>query len=266
MNKSKRVKIFKVVACIFLAIALLVLGGCSGDETKKVQQGMTAYLQERYGIEFEVEKPYITGGGDASHYQAKAHPKEQREPIFLVNGDSYPVRLNGKYDDDYLKKKWDYQGKLEIEKKIREIYGESADYAVSYSFGGGSYVLKDLDYSQVFEASKNSKINSTSAILYDVFIDGAQFNKEKEAEKVYKLLKPYIFDFSNNYNVYITYIDKSDKEDYLKNTKLYSDKAYRNIYSANKDKKILGYFCLRSTKEKPYIINSGSDIIKFSEY
>jgi hypothetical protein len=267
--KSKRARVLKVVAYIILTILVIELGGCSifDGKGKEVQRGMAVYLQEKYGMEFEVEMPYVIGDYSLAHYQAKAHPKGQSQPEFLVNDRSSldEAGFIGKYDDYYMEKKWNYQGRMEIEKKIREIYGETADFTVRYGFGGGSYALKDLDYTQVVEIGKSRGNNGTSDLSCDVFMDGAQFNKEAEAEKAYKLLKPLIFDLGNRYNVYILYIDKSDKDDYQKNSKLYHDKTYNHEYLANKDKKILGYFRISCSPEKTSIINSGSDIIKFSE-
>lgn len=272
--ENKKSATLKVIVCVSLAFALLLLGGCfaSGGKTQKVQQGMAAYLHDRYGIEFDVGKPYVTGSMSTAHYQAKVHPKEQPEIEFLVNDQSSLEDAgSGKYADYYLEAKWSYQGKQEVEKKLRKVYGEGADFrVVSYEFGGGSYVLKDLDYVQVFEKTHaEGNIN----IDYDIYMESTQFNKEIEAQKAYHIFKSFILDYgTSRYYFSVTYIDKSFKQDYLENSKPYIDKwrvLHRGVHFSDKyekeieDKNLLGRISIGPKPSETIVINRENDLVKY---
>jgi hypothetical protein len=264
----------RVITCILMSLFLFGLSGCD-DRPQKVQQGMKTYLQDRYGIEFVVGQPYVTGSMDTAHYQAKAYPKGQPEIKFTVDEMSRLHEASKEYNPDYfrdyyLKAKWNYQGTKAIEIKMREIYGESVDMRVNYDFSGGGYANRNLDFEKVFEKSKNS--GSHIYLNYVIFMDETQFNKETEASKSYSIIKPFVLDNKGaDYTISILYIAKALKEDYLANPTPYFDKAINKIYQGNKEKKILCHFWLRAFPPayenlKPREIRSSEDIIKFSEY
>lgn len=266
---SKKLTMF---AGILLGMVLIMMSGCSKTSatTEQVRQGMTAYLNDRYSMEFEVDTPAIVGDGNGAIHRAKAHPKGQPEIQFLVsdwmsvNKHQIPDPTK-RYSDNYLDEKWFYQGEQEIAKKLREVYGPEVDFCMgTYEFTCGGYALKDLDYGEVFEKSHGK---GRVFLSYVIFMDSAQFNKATEAEKVYKILKPFVVDYgTEDYVVSVKYIDKADKRDYLSNPDPYNDKARKQDYSGNKDKKIIENFWIRSSAAKPLALNSSSDIIKFSEY
>lgn len=261
-KSGKQFGIRTVLSFILLAMVLVILGGCSlpGGKAEKVRQGMTAYLQDRYGLEFEVGKPYVTGSMSTAHYQAKAHPKGQPPMEFLVNDESSLENAgSGNYSEYYLEAKWSYQGKQEVEKKLREVYGEGADFNISnYEFVGDS-AFKDLDYAQVFEKSHGRGLIH---LHYDVFMNGAHFNKEAETIKAYQIMKSLVLDFGGGYSFSVTYIDKAFKQDYLTKPRDYIglDKAYQGGELLNFLQ--VGYI----SSSKPIAINSGSDLVEFLKY
>jgi hypothetical protein len=265
----------KLIACILISLLLLVLAGCD-DRPQKVQQGMKTYLQDRYGIEFVVGLPYVTGSMDTAHYQAKAYPKWQPEIKFVVDEMSRLHEAGKEYNpeyfrDYYLKEKWNYQGSKAIEKKMRELYGESVDMRVSYDFGRGGYAHRELDFDQLFK----QRLNSTISLRIELFIDSTEFNNETEAAKAFAILKTFILDNkSKHYHFDVIFIDKADKQDYLSNKDPYSKKtskkAFPEVRYSDKyeevinSKRVPGCFRLYSTSEKPLKLNSSSDLIRFS--
>jgi hypothetical protein len=273
-NRSRVDKMLQIAGTISLVFFLLALSGCD-DRPQKVQQGMKAYLQDRYGIEFVVGQPYVTGSMDTAHYQSKAHPKGQPEIKFNVDemsrldeaGKEYKPEY---YRDYYLEAKWDYQGEQAIEKKMREIYGASVDMKVSYRFSGGRFEQMNWDFDKVFKANPNSIIS----LNIEIFMDGSKFNNETEAAKAYAILKAFILDNkSKEYFFDVIFLDKADKQDYLANSDLYVKKtilkyhpktSYSNKYKKEINaKRVLGCFRMGSSSEKPVKINSVSDLMKY---
>lgn len=260
MDKVYANKIHRVCIGMLLAVSLIVMGGCSvmKSEKEKVQESMAAYLKNKYSNEFEVNTPYMTGSMGTAHYQAKAHLKGQPEIEFKVNGDNYDYRMNGKYDDNYLTTKWSYQGRQEVEKKLKEVYGGDADFKVRrYEFVGNS-TFKDLDYTQVFEKSHGTGL---IYIAYDIFMDSAKFNKEEESRKAYQILKAFVLDFGSDvYSFDVTYINQAFKQDYLENFGQYlNTKAYQ-------EKKLLGWLQVSFASSESKAINSSSDLNNFFKY
>jgi hypothetical protein len=274
-NEAKYSVSLKIIAFLFISLLMFTLFGCD-DRPQKVQQGMKTYLQDRYGIEFVVGQPYVTGSMDTAHYQAKAHPKGQPEIKFTVDEMSRVNEAGNEYKpeyfrDYYLKEKWNYQGSQAIEKKMREIYGESVDMKITYDFGKGGYAHRDLDFDQLFK----QRLNSIISLRIELFIDSTQFNNETEAAKAFAILKTFILDNkSKHYHFDVIFIDKADKKDYLADKDPYSKKtskkAFPEVRYSDKyeevinSKRVPGCFRLYSTSEKPLKINSSSDLIIFS--
>jgi|WetSurMetagenome_2_1015567.scaffolds.fasta_scaffold41005_2 hypothetical protein len=270
----KRNRTLMKIALITLALLMFILSGCD-SRAPKVQKGMKAYLEAKYGIEFLVGPPYVEGDMGNAHYIAKAMPKGQPGIIFIVRDQSKLDKAGepGDYGDYYLNEKWNYQGKVAIEKKMKEIYGESVDMKVSYDFGGGGYAQKDLDFEQVFEIRKNRSKASINLNI-EIFMDSSQFNKEVEVEKAYKILKMFVIDFgSKSYSFDAIFIDKVDKKDYLANSDPYIKKTIKKFdpearypepyASVINSKRVPGCFRLWSSQEEPVTIRSSKDLHKF---
>lgn len=224
-------------------------------EKEQVQESMVVYLNSKYGMEFEVNSPYITGSMRTSHYQAKVHPKSQPEIEFLINGDVYSERMNGKYTESYPTAKWSYQGKQEVEKKLREVYGENGDFNISAYEFHANVALRDLDYAQVFE-----KGGVSIELHYEIFIDSAKFDKEVEAGKAYQILKSLILDNkSTSYEFSVRYIDKALKQDYQDQEK---SGRHCGIDELHEQKKLLNF--LQSDYKS--VVNNDRELVKFLKY
>jgi hypothetical protein len=283
-NGGNRNKILRVIITFFLiSTLLLVLSGCD-NRSPKIHKLMYDYLHERYGMEFVVGQLRAAGDIASAGCEAKAYPKGQPHLEFEVDYQNNCFRGEIKKDqlrDNFLSKRWSYQGKLEIEKKIREVYGDSAEFVVEYDIGGGDYKDRDLGYWQMMEQIRGTS-GVAERLYYTVFVDGENFNKEKEAGKAYQILKTFVLDYGFTDPAFIvTFIDKVDKQDYLAASKKYEDQLFRNLseqkgfrheYRPPNQPKILGCFMLRpliklDVGDQMYRkIKSGKDIIKYSKY
>lgn len=259
-NRKLR-RIGKVIIFLVVVSAIIWPNYKSNVEAENARKSMVASLQEHYGLEFEVGKPYQTGSFRT--YEALAYPKGQPAIKFKVK-QGY---------DNYLLIKWNYQGKMEVEKKLRAIYGEQADFRISSCsfFFGDAY--KDLDFTQALEKTRGNDKTKTE-LSYDVFIDGFQFKQDEEAKKAFEVIKTFVLDHDkDHFNFSVVYIDKADKQDFLANSKpyyrnwsfLYYDKlTKRNKYEQEiEGKNMLGYLRVFPSSSKPAVINDASDLIKY---
>ena len=260
-NSSKKDIVLKLITLLTLVLAVMMLPGCLGQKQEQVRKEMTAYLNERYGLEFVVGKPYLTGSGLTTHYEAIAYPKGQPEIKFEVY-QNYNTGDPKDYGDNYLLKKWSYQGKLEIAKKLRQVYGESVDFRIVYRFGDPDYAFKDLDFAEAF---KKSRGKGQFYLFYDLFVDGTQINKLAEAEKAYKIMKPFVLDYGGAYYDFaVVYINKAYKQEYLENMDKYqNDGEYRKLFN---ERKTLGYLLVRQSPLAHIEVSKGSDLVKYFEY
>jgi hypothetical protein len=224
------------------------------SEKAQVQKNMAEYLKNKYGMEFEVGAPYMTGSANASQYQAKAFPKDHPEYEFKINSDYYANRMSkDRFSEWYLNTKWSYQGRLEVEKKMREVYGEG-NYHIDYYEFFANAAFKDLDYAQAFE-----KHEGIVKLHYTIFLSYDGFNKVVEASKVFDIFKAFIIDYKPDlFRFSVTYINKDYKGDYLgENRHLYSD--FDKIYKAGK---LLNFIRV----ENKCVINDYQELIPLYEY
>lgn len=150
----------KIMLVVMVCAIFVYIGGCSitSQKSKHIEQGMTEYLNKKYGMEFEfVEKPYSTGNdGFGYKYQAKVIPVGKPELEFFVEQEDREHPYN--FIDGYLQVKWTYEGKQEIEKKIKEVYGSETDFDLKYTFRCNKEEFKDLSYSEVINQC-NENVN-----------------------------------------------------------------------------------------------------------
>lgn len=221
-----------------------MIEGCSmfDGKSKEVQENMASYLAETYNKEFVVESPRITGNEGFGYrvWQAKAHPKDQPEIEFNVRWD---VGEPGAYYDGYLRMLWSAQGKKEIGQYLKELYGQ--EVPLNYEFSVADKSLQNLNHSQVISQSKDKIYFS---LVYYVLVTG-DFDKQKEAEKVFEVLQKYIF--SNDIKVYhliVYYVNPHFKENTLSESnqtdishhfeQLYKENKLYNYLSLNRKSNI----------------------------
>ena len=231
-----------------------------GEKSKEVQQGMTEYLNKKYGIEFEfVEKPYLTGNeGFGYKSQAKVIPVGKPELEFFVEEKN---KNTGVYIDGYLQVKWTYEGKQEIEKKIREVYGSETDFDLRYTFRYNKEEFKDLSHTEVITKCNG---NANIDIICYIFSD-EKFNKYEEVEKAYKILKPYLIDNKINYYDFDVIVFKQKyKQEYVSNGNTTGKKSFDILHEEGALINFLKVYNLKQTH--PIEVNSSSDLIKFFQY
>lgn len=249
---------------VFLLLCF-ILSGCSMSDgkAKQVQQGMTKYLKSTYNKEFVVQEPYLTGNeGEGYFYQAKAYPKGKPELEFFVEGDKYN---SGPYIDGYLQVLWTYQGKQKLEKALRQVYGDSF-YIDNYEFRYNQKKFKDLNYPEVI-----GKCNGNATIFLAYYIFSDQFNKEIEAEKAYKIMKPFLLDYGiNKYNITVLYFTKGFEDEFKLNGNDYGqDKdGERKTYDMlHREKKLTNAFLTYHLKDThPIKVEKSRDLIRWFKY
>jgi hypothetical protein len=237
--KRLRTVIQKNISCS-LVITAIVMGGLlvSCGNTEEVREGMTQYLKKTYETEFVVGKPYKRNLGVFGYdYQANVHPKDNPEVEFIIRGDR---DNSGVYLEYYLPALWSYQGKKEIDKSLRNIYGELY-FLDWYDFGFNNNKFKEMNHSQVITKC-NGKANIK--ISYYVFADDP-IDKKNEAKKIYKLLKTYMINNSiEKYSVNVYFLKKSLKNnpwkfrDEFKNLKSISE-ASEKLDRLHKEKVLI---------------------------
>lgn len=225
------ISILIIAACTFAFIiygSFKLIGGSSisNQKSEQLKQEMNEHLNKKYGMEFEfVQRPKLVGneGFGYNTYQAKAIPKGQPELEFIVAGDK---STPGVYVDYYLKSKWSNEGKNEIEKTIKEVYGSETDFILKYEFNFNDKEFKDLSHMQVLDKCKPYVI-----ITYDIFSD-EKFDKNKEAEKAYKTMKPYLYDNKiNNYMFIISFYSKEYKQKYIALNGRLDEKSWDTLHN-----------------------------------
>jgi hypothetical protein len=241
------------------------MGGCSmnSKKSKEVQEGMNAYLSEKYGGEFEfVKKPYLTGNeGSPSIYQAKVIPASKPEMEFFVECDK---DNSGAYIDGYLQVKWTYEGEQEVKKKIQEVYGADTDFVLSYTFSCNNEEFKDLNHSEVL-AKFNGDVYVNISI--DIFSE-ENFDKNVESEKAYEIMKPFLLDNKiNYYDFNVLFFTKEFKAEYDKNPKGNEYGKGKDFDVLYKEKKLINFLKAYNLKKThPIEVNSSSDLIKWFRY
>jgi hypothetical protein len=157
--RVKRTVIFRIILLILLAIIILIAAGYFkvSDKNTEMQKSMADYLHRTYGKEFVVEKSVFYRNKWLGHknYTSAAYPKDQPDLKFHVIVDMNP----GRFKDNYLGTKWSKQGTAEMEKKLREVYGEDfwlEEYWISYN----DKKVKELDHSEIMRRyADKSQVN-----------------------------------------------------------------------------------------------------------
>ncbi len=174
----------KILLSAFLLLSTIFLGGCfsSCGETAQIQKNMTDGLKKIYGKEFVVERPHMTGDpGFGYHYESRAYPKDNPDVKFTV---AYDMNQDGKYGENYLVMLWSHQGRQELYKMLRSIYGD--DFIIlTYSFDYFNKDFKSLNHSETLKASGGLV---RLAIKYIIFTDKI-IDKNQEADHNYKIMK-----------------------------------------------------------------------------
>ncbi|NRY59996.1 hypothetical protein [Clostridium beijerinckii] len=233
----------------------------SDQKSKEVQQGMTEYLNKKYGMEFEfVKEPYLTGNeGFGYKYQAKVIPAGKPELEFFVEQEDREHPYN--FIDGYLQVKWTYEGKQEIEKKIKEVYGAETDFVLKYTFRYNKEEFKDLNYKEVIDRCNG---NLYIAINYFVFSD-EKFDKYEEVEKAYKILKPYLLDNKiDNYDFNVMFCTNKYRQEYASNGDNSGKKSFDTLHEEGSLINFLKVYNLKKTH--PIEVNSSSDLAKWFQY
>jgi hypothetical protein len=210
-------RVLKGKKIIFSLIFILLGGvmmGCGkvqsqGKTEGPVQLKMEKYIKEAYKEDFVVEVPmhHTDEGGISDYYHAVAYPKKDKSLKFEID------YSGGKLSDTYMDVKWSKEGSIKLGNNLNWTYGEKISYYFELNEETNASTRK-MSYSQVIANNPNKGYMN---IVYYVFLDG-DLNKQKEAEKVYEILKPTVLDNKiRTYELAVYFIDNKYKDYFIKN-------------------------------------------------
>jgi hypothetical protein len=186
-------KVLKGKKIIFSLIFILLGGvmvGCGQVQGQSKTEGpvqlkMEKYIKDVYKEDFVVEVPmhHTDEGGISDYYHAVAYPKKDKSLKFEID------YSGGKLSDTYMDVKWSKEGSIKLGNELNWTYGEKISYYFELNEETNASTRK-MNYLQVIANSPNKGYMN---IVYYVFLDGP-LNKQKEARKVYEILKPTVLD------------------------------------------------------------------------
>lgn len=214
---------------------------------------MKNYLENKYDEKFIVEESKIYDNGEkGSYHLATAYPEKNEDHQFTVKWSEDDI---GTFKDDYLKYKWNDEGKKAIEKKLKEIYKEDINFYFNFKVKPGEYDRKMDIHSMI----KTYPENVTLEFTYYVFCKN-NIDKEKEAKKIYKVIENMFLDNNlGEYSVSVYFINEKDRDDYEDNRKYNLDLETSKLY---KKGVILNYLYMWDSSN----IKNSNDIEQLFKY
>lgn len=253
-NKIHLKKLLLILSIITMLIQITGCGSTSRADRDEKRRNMKAYLENKYGEEFVVGPLSVVWDvkyGEQG-YKAIAYPKSNEELKFEIWSsffEKYSLILRS------------YQAEKAISETLKEIYGE--DLPVIASVSASDEVPAKLGF---YEAITEYGENVSLKVGYSVFI-AAELDKEKEAEKAYKVFKKYILDNKiAPYSFNITYFKNQYKEEIVERTEKVK-KGSRNAINFTElyeEGKLINIFHL-STLQTPDV-NSLEDVMSCFDY
>jgi hypothetical protein len=252
-------RVLKGKKIIFSLIFILLGGvmvGCGQVQGQSktegpVQQKMEKYIKDAYKEDFVVEVPmhHTDEGGISDYYHAVAYPKKDKSLKFEID------YSGGKLSDTYMDVKWSKEGSIKLGNNLNWTYGEKISYYFELNEETNASTRK-MSYSQVIADNPNKGYMN---IVYYVFLD-EPLNKQKEARKVYEILKPTVLDNKiRTYALAVYFIDNKYKDYFIKNR---TDKGYLDDKTMYQNKKIINVIYISNWSK---IVNV-SDVLKYFKY
>lgn len=253
----------KIAVCIMAVLTIAMFGGniLLSNRTAEIQQNMKEYLQKSYNKEFVVGKVMVTGNEGFGYrtYVAEAYPQDDPNLKFHVKWEKGEP---GTYDDSYLVTRRSAQGKIEIGNYLKKIYGQ--DVPLTYKLSTRNKELQGLDHDELL--SKYGK-ETYLELVYYVFVD--KVDKEKEAERAYKVLEKFILNNQPKYYyVIVHYLSNNYKEEFYKGFTEDANKflaAYDSEDLHNKQK-LINKIVLTNTNSKISPIDNIADLSSRFKY
>jgi len=204
---NKIAKIISIIALIFFALITNSWGDHMFDKKLSVKENMEKYMRTTYGKEFVLSEPRLVGGGwgrpATTYVSKKAYPVDDHEIKFDISWDTQERT----YIDTYLAARWSMEGRMAMERKLREVYGEGNFFIRKYFSAWND--AKDQKFTWADVMKNRSQCNRID-FSYFVFFDGA-LNRKKEAQRAYKILKANFIDYKvrqYHFSVYLMYSNK----------------------------------------------------------
>ncbi|WP_157055743.1 hypothetical protein [Clostridium sp. DMHC 10] len=226
---SIKIKRKKISVILILVLIGGIMVGCGQSDTKKegsVQIKMEKYIKDAYKEDFVVEVPmkHTDEGGISNYDHAVAYPKKDKSLKFEID------YRGGKFSDNYMDVKWSKEGSPIVGNKLKEIYGEDISYYFEIKENTNVSTRK-MNYQQAIANNPNS---GYIKFVYYVFLNG-NFNKQKEADKVYQVFKSIILDNKiKTYEFAVYFINSNYKDYYIKNRRNSGELDDEKLYKEGK--------------------------------
>lgn len=136
-HKRYRVLIIIMAAFLLMVAAYATVTSIQYyNEASDARLKMETYLEDKYGKDFVVEKPQLTGSGFAvpGRWKAQAHLANDRELVFKVSKE----QDQGVYFDEYPGMSWRQQAYEYVEPLLEKTLEDAATYKIEVKVYGDS--------------------------------------------------------------------------------------------------------------------------------
>lgn len=243
------------------------------NKSIEIQKGMEEYLLNKYGEEFTVESPKLTGNAGFGYkvYQTYASPKDKPEVRFVVR---WEIGEPGVYGDGYLYSKWTSEGEVEVAKTLKEVYGEDVPYIYDYYLSRyREDLLKPEEYKMTYKETLEKYVEDSSTSISYVIFREKEIDKNIEAEKAYSVYRQLIYDnkILEGYSIFIYYIPEEYRKGFLERfnkAKTYQtyDYSAEKLYEEGHLISFLGIFGVSKNHKDPIVINNAEELLSEFKY
>lgn len=189
-GNAKKQMVGHAALSIALLLALLFSGIAVWQyyfgDTAQVQGIMRDHLRNKYGKEFQVDRPHVVvqGLGVQTVYEAKAYPVDDPSIEFSIES-----RRDGVNSDAYVGASWQKAAQEHVDPVIEGVFG----YRPEYSLGVSSYETQESPLSGEFPGFTDALIGHKSQIGISIRVTAREGinseNKEQVAKRVLALTK-----------------------------------------------------------------------------
>jgi hypothetical protein len=169
----------------------------------KAEKATIKYLEEKYGERFKIDDVQYEKilGDEGGGYTLYAHPIKKSEfSIQIFASERYQV-----IGDDYKESKWGYQYKQEIVQVIEPIFPETSTI---YAYGS---FTEEIEEQYQFKDSYQTIFNENPLQNFErlnIFNFNRIFEKEKELERLYKVLEVFMGRKVGRFQIELNYYPK----------------------------------------------------------
>lgn len=175
------------VVVLLAAITTIVTPFIQGGSMTKEQIAMERYLEEKYGTDFTVNRPELTGAGLGVDgvWEATAHPTSDDSLTFSVGGSQNLDYMS----DQYIAALWSREQTQKVQQDVTKIYGSDSTTNVAIKIIFSRDLVKDATLrSPTYD---EAKIKYADRGFYYEYIITAPSHTDSstEADRIFKLIE-----------------------------------------------------------------------------